>query len=220
MQVLSRIIPIYDKMNRSMSFGMDIHWRREGLKGILKPGANVLDAGCGPGVMSRVAFELYPDLKITLLDPIDAMLEEAQTRVNNPSCTFTKGFFEDMPFPDATFNTVVCGFSIRDARNLDKALSEIKRVLNPNGGRLLIVEIGKPDNRLARWLLGGYWRLVVPFMALLRVGKRGLLYSAIYKTYRRHPTNSQLEAKLRSFFREVALSSKMGGGAVIITCSR
>lgn len=218
-EVLSKIVPVYDKMNRLMSLGQDMKWRREGLLMALRPGDMVLDAGCGPGVMSELALQLIRDLRITLLDPLDVMLDAAKSRVRSPFCIFTKGYFEDLAFPDGAFNVVMCGFSLRDAKNLDRALSEIQRVLKPEG-KLLLVDLGKPDNPVMRWLTGGYWRILVPLMAVARLGRTGLLYSALYKTYKRHPTNRQLLAKLNVYFRDAKMISRMAGGAVIITCSK
>lgn len=218
-EVLTKIVPVYDKMNRLMSLGQDMKWRREGLLLAVRPGDMILDAGCGPGVMSELALRLIPDLRITLLDPLDVMLDAAKSRISNPLCKFTKGFFEELPFPHGVFDVVMCGFSLRDSKDLDRALDEIKRVLKP-GGKLLLVDLGKPDNQIMRWLTGGYWRIFVPLMAVARLGRTGLLYYALYKTYKRHPPNRQLLAKLRTYFKEVKIISRMAGSAVIIICSR
>lgn len=217
--VLSKIVPVYDRMNRLISFGQDMKWRREGLLLAVRSGDTVLDAGCGPGVMSELALRLIGDLRITLLDPLDVMLDAAKSRVSSPSCTFTRGYFEELALPSGIFDVVMCGFSLRDAKDLDRALSEIKRVLKPEG-KLLLVDLGKPDNPITRWLTGGYWRMLVPLMAVARLGRTGLLYSALYKTYKRHPTNHQLLAKLHVHFRDAKMIPRMAGGAVIIICSK
>jgi demethylmenaquinone methyltransferase/2-methoxy-6-polyprenyl-1,4-benzoquinol methylase len=170
--------------------------------------------------MSDLALRLVADLKIYLLDPLGAMLDAARAKLKSSNCVFVAGTFELMNFPDACFDVVMCGFSLRDARNLDLALREVHRVLKPEGGRLLVVDLGKPDAALMRHLVGIYWRYFVPLLALVRVGKRGRFYSVLYKTYRKLPENGVLKAKLQALFKEVEVLEKMGGATVIIRCMR
>ena len=218
--VLSEIAPIYDRVNRVISLGSDLKWRLEGLRLVLRPGEVVLDAGCGPGTMSDLALRLVGDLKISLLDPLGVMLEAARAKLRSSNCVFVAGTFEQMNFPDGSFDVVMCGFSLRDARNLELALREVHRVLKPDGGRLLVVDLGKPDDALMRHLIGIYWRYFVPLLAVLRVGKRGMFYSVLYKTYRKLPENGVLKAKLQALFRRVEVLEKMSGATVIIRCMR
>jgi demethylmenaquinone methyltransferase/2-methoxy-6-polyprenyl-1,4-benzoquinol methylase len=222
LDVPSQIISVYDKMNWVMSMGQDISYRKQGISRALGNMDLVLDAGSGPGVMSEVALSSGKEiLGLVLLDPLRPMLNIARKRLRFPKAEFIQSMFELAPFKSNTFNMVMCGFSLRDARNFGEAINEITRVLKGDSGRLLVVDLGKPDNRIIRWFVGGYWRLIVPLMASALVGfKKGRLYSALYKTYRKHPKNSEMETIFRNKFRELELIEKAMGAATIIVASQ
>lgn len=217
--VLSQVIPVYDKVNKVISLWQDVSYRTHGVRKGIRKGDFVLDAGCGPGVMSEILLKEHSDASIILFDPIRAMLEVAGNRVGIGR-SLVSGVFEKIPFPDGTFDAVMCGYSIRDAKHLENALLEISRVLKPQGGRLVIVDLGKPDNYALRMAVGAYWHYVVPILATIRVGRRGMLFSALYKTYRRHPKNSDFKRILQSIFREVKFETRTLGASAIITASK
>ena len=85
---------------------------------------------------------------------------------------------------------------------------------------MLVVDLGKPDAAFMRHLIGIYWRYFVPLLAVIRVGRRGMFYSVLYKTYRKLPENGVLKAKLQALFRRVEVLEKMSGATVIIRCMR
>ncbi|MEM4415467.1 MAG: class I SAM-dependent methyltransferase, partial [Candidatus Caldarchaeum sp.] len=123
--------------------------------------------------------------------------------------------FEQMPFREEVFDTVLMGFALRDAANMAKALSETRKILR-KGGRLLVVDLGKPANILKGIAIGVYWALLAPLLAALKLGKTGLEAAAIYLTYRRLPTNKELKSLLKTFFDTVEVGEKMLGGVVVI----
>jgi len=79
-EALGSLVPVYDKMNKVMSFGKDIEWRKTGIKIAFKGGERILDAGCGPGVMAEVLKQVYPDAKLVLMDALWVMLETAKKK--------------------------------------------------------------------------------------------------------------------------------------------
>ena len=217
--VLSQIADVYDKVNRVISLWQDTAYRQQGIKNGIGKGKLILDAGCGPGVMSELVLRRFPENSIVLLDPIMIMLRAAKIRVDKNSA-FVSGIFEKLPFSDDSFDAVMCGYSIRDARDLDVALKEIRRVLKTEGGKLVIVELGKPDNSLLRIGVESYWRFAVPLLATLRVGKRGILFSALYHTYLRHPTNATFRGMLQSLFPLVEFQTRTLGASVIAVAQK
>ena len=218
--VLSQIIPIYDRVNRFISFGKDLVYRREGILGAVESGDVVLDAGAGPGVMSEILLQSVQDTgNLVLLDPLKLMLSHARSRIGDKGGHLTLGIFENLPFRDRSFDVVMTGFAIRDAKNRSLALKEINRVLR-DGGCLLIVDLGKPENRLLRWLIGLHWRYIVGLLGFIVAGRKGLLFTTLYTTYQKIPTNEELMNLLEEYFSEVSFQTRMSGGLIIVRCKK
>jgi demethylmenaquinone methyltransferase/2-methoxy-6-polyprenyl-1,4-benzoquinol methylase len=216
--VLRSVIPVYDKVNSAISLGKDAEFRREGIRGKVFSGNIILDAGSGYGNMSNIALGEAKDLKgIVLYDPISEMLSNADRAVNagdsNPY--LSSGVFEHMPFRDNTFDVVMCGYSLRDAIDLNKAVAEIHRVLK-QGGRFIIVDIGKPDNSIIRSFVSFYLRYILGIIAFTIAGKSGLKFRALYGTYIKWPHNSELHSLLAKLFSNVEFEKAMMGAAIIV----
>ena len=214
--VLRSIIPVYDRVNRIISLGKDEEYRLQGIRGRVMPGNVVLDAGSGYGNMSRVALaEAGGDAKIVMYDPIQEMLENVKNYLPATGATLSSGIFEYLPFRDGIFDAVLCGYSLRDAMQLPQAIAEIHRVLKA-GGRLVIVDLGKPDNSIARAFVSMYLKYVLGIFAYLVAGKPGLKFKTLYGTYLRWPSNSELDSMLKKRFSRVQFDRVMMGGAVVI----
>ena len=214
--VLRVIIPVYDKVNRVISLGRDEEYRLRGIRGNVKSGNIILDAGSGYGNMSRLALsEAGGNAKIVIYDPILEMLANAKNYLSGSHPAIYSGVFEYMPFRDSTFHVVLCGYSLRDAVYLPQAISEMHRVLKA-GGRLVIIDLGKPDNQILRAMVSVYLKYFLGIFAYLAAGKAGLKFKALYGTYLRWPKNSELDSMLRDKFSEVEFDRAMMGGAVII----
>lgn len=215
LDVLKEIIPIYDKVNSYISLGNDVKHRNRGIKGRVLPGNKVLDAGSGFGNMSKTASEICNgNIAITLFDPLVPMLKNTKKHFEN-SPDLSCGVFEHIPFKDAQFDAVLCGYSLRDAINLRVAISEIHRVLK-NGGRFVIVDLGKPDESLIRFCVSFYLRLIVPIIGLFVGGRLGLKFATLYGTHKRWPQNKQLEALLLEKFDKVEFEKDLMGGAIMV----
>lgn len=213
---LIKTIPVYDQGNGVISFGRDRRFRREGIAKTVKQGDKVLDLGCGPGTMSRILLDTVDGVsELVLMDPLRQMLSAARSQFSGDSAQMTSGIFEHLPFRDDTFDVVMCGFSFRDAQNYREAIAEIRRILKRGEGRLLIVDIGKPDSRLQRWLVGIYFRFIAGFLTFLILGRKGLVFSSIYPTYQKYPKVSRTRSLLEAQFGEVTIETRMLGGAMI-----
>ena len=217
--VLRQIIPVYDRVNSYISLGRDADHRRRGISGRVSAGDRVLDAGSGFGNMSAAAAALCGGrIEITMCDPLVPMLERAGGRagpgadaVPRRSC----GVFEHMPFRAGQFDAVLCGYSLRDAISLRAAIAELHRVLK-DGGRLVVVDLGKPDNPLVRAGVAAYLRLLLPVVALAAGGRLGLKFGALYGTFRRWPPNARLEGLLLERFSRVEFETDLMGGAIMV----
>ena len=216
--VLRSVIPVYDKVNSAISLGKDIKFRQDGIRGHVLPGNIILDAGSGYGNMSSIAINEAKELeKIILYDPISEMLSNADRLINTGQCRpyLSSGVFEYMPFRNNTFDVVMCGYSLRDAIELNKAVVEMHRVLK-QGGRLIIVDIGKPDSCVVRAFVSFYLKYILGLVAFTVAGKAGLKFRTLYGTYLRWPQNSDLHSLLRRVFSKVEFDKQMMGAAIII----
>ncbi len=213
---LIETIPFYERGNWVISFGRDVKYRREGIVKAVKTGDVVLDLGCGPGTMSEVLLDSVKGVRnLVLTDPLRPMLQAAKTGMQGNPSRFVNGLFERLPFRNGVFDVVMCGFSFRDAQNYRVAVEEIGRVLKKDGGRFLIVDIGKPDNRILKWLIGLYFRFIAGFLAALFLGRKGFVFSKIYPTYRKYPSISRIRDILQEQFKDATIETKMMGGAII-----
>ncbi len=215
---LRSVIPIYDRVNRVISLGKDADYRRMCLNKQLRFGDRILDAGSGFGNMSKLArIEVNGGLEVILYDPIIEMLRIGKSidDKSDLSVELSSGIFEYLPFRSNIFDAVLCGYSLRDAVHLRDAIAEFHRILKPNG-RLLIVDLGKPDGVVLDALVSMYLRYVLGFLAFAVAGSKGLGFRALYGTYKRWPKNSELKKMLEREFSEVQFTKHMLGGAVII----
>ena len=187
-ETLAQVIPVYDKTNRYISLGTDHKIRKEALD-LLKraigdvPDLSIMDLGSGTGKMTQLLGE--PSVMIDALMP---MMRVASKR--NANSEGLLAVFENLPFKTGTFRAAMVGFAIRDARNLELALSQISGAIQ-SGGFFLIVDLSKPDSRLKRGMVGLYWRAIAPLIAFFAVGRLGLKFAALSTTYQRLPKNSE-----------------------------
>lgn len=214
-EILRAIIPVYDKVNKVISLGKDEEYRIHGIHNRVVTGNIVLDAGSGYGNMSRIALAEASDLQIVMYDPIPEMLENVKNYMPEMEAALFSGIFEYMPFRDNTFDAVMCGYSLRDAIELKQAISEMHRVLK-TGGRLIIIDLGKPDNTFSRVIVSIYLKYFLGIFAYLAAGKAGLKFRTLYGTYLRWPKNSELDTMLKEKFSKIQFDKGMNGGAVII----
>jgi demethylmenaquinone methyltransferase/2-methoxy-6-polyprenyl-1,4-benzoquinol methylase len=218
--VLKNVIPIYDKVNSVISLGKDNSFRKEGVIKSVFPGNVILDAGSGYGNMSKTVIEqVSTDVTVFFYDPIYEMLDKIKDNVNvgDGSCTFflCSGVFENIPFRSNTFDAVLCGYSLRDAIHLPTAVQEIRRVLK-TGGKLVIVDLGKPDNVFCRMLVSIYLKYFLAILAFIVAGKRGIPFKTLYGTFLRWPKNKDLEIILSKWFSKIDFKKKLMGGAIVV----
>ncbi len=137
----------YDGLNRVISFGIDVSWRKKVTKMVSKNNPKqILDIATGTGDLALMMAQLNPD-KITGLDISAGMLEVGKQKIAKANLSdkieMVVGDSENMPFPDNTFDAITVSFGVRNFANLDKGLTEIKRVLKPEG-IFVILETSNP----------------------------------------------------------------------------
>jgi demethylmenaquinone methyltransferase/2-methoxy-6-polyprenyl-1,4-benzoquinol methylase len=182
--MFDRIAPVYDVMNRVMTMGLDLRWRRIAAEAVVRPGDRVLDGCCGTGDLALAARKAGG--KVTGLDFSTAMLERARRKA--PSISWVEGDLLALPFEDASFEAATVGFGVRNVSDLERALAELRRVLAP-GGKLAILEITTPRGPLAPFYRVWFDR-VVPLLGKLLKG--GAAYSYLPASVRRFPAPGEL----------------------------
>lgn len=164
----------YDLLNRVLSLGLDVRWRREAVRlGLERGPADVLDVATGTG---DVAFELRrqaPAVRITGLDFSEGMLELARVKDARlgAGVEFVSGDAQELPFPDASFDLVTIAYGLRNLAEPERGLAEFHRVLRP-GGRLVVLEFPPPPGGLWGSLIRFYFANVLPVIGGLVSGSR------------------------------------------------
>src|SRR5262249_27315881 len=154
-QLFETIAPRYDFFTVFFSYGMDRGWKRKLIEMLgLKGNEKTLDLACGTGDITFALGERLHSGVAIGLDITQAMIDiaEGKRRARNVSnVSFQCADIMSMPFPDASFDCVTCGYALRNVPDVELALVEIKRVLKP-GGRFYSLDFAHPDNRIYRWL--------------------------------------------------------------------
>jgi demethylmenaquinone methyltransferase / 2-methoxy-6-polyprenyl-1,4-benzoquinol methylase len=137
----------YDRISGALSFGTCRAYRKWALRRAgLKPGMHLLDVATGTGLAAQAALDLgIPPGDMVGLDPSAGMLHENQKRRAIP---LVQGMGEHLPFPDATFDFISMSYALRHVEDLIILFREFQRVLKP-GGRVLVLEISRPNSRRA-----------------------------------------------------------------------
>lgn len=175
-EMFDRIVPRYDLLNRVMTGGRDVAWRklavREALRHVNPVDARVLDVATGTGDLAMALRDARAS-EVVGLDFSAIMLAEAaqkdSRRPIGPPITWVEGDAMALPFPDARFDAVTVGFGLRNMPDYAAALSEMTRVLKP-GGMLVCLETTQPSLPFLREGFNIYFRIVVPFVGRLLSG--------------------------------------------------
>lgn len=155
----------YDRVERWMAAGSGAWYRRQALlRAGLVPQMRVLDVAVGTGLVAREALAIVGEPRCVVgIDPSLGMLRRAAQGL---PIRLVQAQAERLPFPDATFDFVSMGFALRHLSDLALVFAEFQRVLKP-GGRICILEITRPNNRVLSWGLKAYMRGIVPRLARL-----------------------------------------------------
>lgn len=169
----------YDWITDVMSFGSGRWYRNDALRRAgCMPGYKVLDVGAGTGVITLLAQNIVGEEgEAIALDPSVGMLNEARKRGVKITA---KGVGESLPYPDDYFDLLTMGYALRHVSDLHTTFREYLRVLKP-GGKVLLLEISRPQSRLATWLLKIYLKGIVPNVA--RVFRRSANAKVLMQYY-------------------------------------
>ncbi len=165
----------YDFLNHFLSLGIDFSWRRKFVDQLsrYKP-HHILDIATGTGDLALLISTLEPE-HITGIDIAGNMLAIAKQKATQKHLqerlTFEEGDAEDLPFPDESFDAVTVAFGIRNFENLEKGLSEMKRVMK-SGGVMMILEFSHPTSFPWKQLYSFYSKHLIPFIGKMVSGNK------------------------------------------------
>ena len=171
----------YDFMNRFLSLGIDVQWRKKALYLFKKEKPqHLLDVATGTGDMALLAAKIVGPKKITGIDLSENMLQVGRKKVaaynGATQISLLQGDSETINFSDNTFDGVMVAFGVRNFENLEQGLAEMKRVLKP-GALLVVLEFSKPKWLFAKAFYNLYMARIAPQVAgLFRQNKKAYQY--------------------------------------------
>jgi demethylmenaquinone methyltransferase / 2-methoxy-6-polyprenyl-1,4-benzoquinol methylase len=218
--LFSTIAPRYDLINDLQSLGLHRRWKNLlANMAAVKPGQKALDLCCGTG---DIAFALHrAGAEVVGLDFSPAMLAVAQARAQKkpvlpgaPPLEFRTGDVTQIPYDACSFDIVSIGYGLRNLASWERGLEEMLRVACP-GGRLLVLDFGKPDNWFWRQIFFFYLRTVVPLLGnILCRDAAALAY--IYDSLQAYPAQRGVAGKMTALgCREVQVRNLLGGAMSI-----
>jgi len=156
----------YDFLNRFLSGGIDVWWRKKAIRELkaLKP-VQVLDVATGTGDVAILTQKMLQAGKITGVDISEGMLAIGRKKIKKlaleDKIELQKGDSENLLFADNTFDAITVAFGVRNFQNLEKGLAEMQRVLKP-GGKLVVLEFSRPKQFLFKAVYNLYMKTIAP----------------------------------------------------------
>ena len=214
----------YDGLNRVISLGSDIKWRKKVIKMVLgNDPKSILDIATGTGDLAIQFASEQPEAEVTGLDISEGMLSVARKKVDGQeqfkNLSFVNGDSEALPFEDNHFDAITVSFGIRNFETLEKGLTEIKRVLRP-GGIFVILETSVPSK--FPWKQGYYMytKGILPLIGKI-FSKDKVAYSYLTESATKFPHGEALNNILRKIgFIDVKNMPQTFGAASIYSASK
>lgn len=189
-EMFDNIAPTYDTLNHRLSWDIDKGWRKKAIRQLLpfQPKA-ILDIATGTGDFAILSVKELRPQRMIGIDISEGMMKIGQKKVEAEGLQHIVSFKKDdcthLSFDDNSFDAVTAAFGIRNFQNLDQGLSEMYRVLKPNG-HLSIVELTTPVSFPMKQLFKLYSHTILPVYGKL-ISKDTSAYSYLTKTIEAFP---------------------------------
>ena len=167
--MFDRIAPKYDRVNRIMTFRLDVRWRRKTIAALaLPPNSVLLDLACGTG-------DFCNNIEESAMVPFGFDFSMGMMKAAKTSAPLVQADILKLPVQTNSVDGITCGFALRNLIELPSFFDEICRVLRP-GGRIGLLDIAEPNNRLLRWGHHIYFDRIVPVVGGLLSEKSAYSY--------------------------------------------
>ncbi|MEZ4740264.1 MAG: bifunctional demethylmenaquinone methyltransferase/2-methoxy-6-polyprenyl-1,4-benzoquinol methylase UbiE [Flavobacteriales bacterium] len=215
------ISPKYDLLNRLFSLGIDQGWRRKVVRLVgQEPVQHLLDVATGTADLAIMAAPRTE--RVTGIDISEGMLSHGRVKVKErgleQKITLAQADSTALPFADATFDAVTVAFGVRNFEDLEKGLSEMMRVLKPNG-RLFVLEFSKPQRTPMRQLFRFYFHRVMPLIGRT-VSRDSAAYTYLPKSVDAFPEGPDFLALLENVGGSETKATALTGGIAALYQAR
>jgi len=202
-QMFDAIAPRYDLVNRLMTFGLDVIWRRRAVRDLaLPPGSLVIDLASGTG-------DLCIELRKRGHRPLSFDLSLGMLRKDRSGSPRTQSDILRLPLGDQSVDGAICGFALRNLLDLPDFFAELARVVRP-GGRISLLDVGRPTNPLIRAGNAIHFGKVVPLIG--RLLSDGAAYRYLPKSVAYLPPSHEILDILRANGFADARHHQLSGG--------
>ncbi|MGI9116047.1 MAG: bifunctional demethylmenaquinone methyltransferase/2-methoxy-6-polyprenyl-1,4-benzoquinol methylase UbiE [Gaiellales bacterium] len=218
--MFDRIARPYDAMNRIMTAGLDVRWRKLAADATeVGAGASVLDCCCGTADLSlELGRRVGPSGEVVGIDFSEGMLERGRRKVARKGLdqvTLLHGDALDLPFEDDRFAAATVAFGIRNVADLDRGLRELVRVVRP-GGKVVCLEITTPESGAAARFHRLWFDRLVPGVGKA-VDRRGdSAYTYLPASVKRFPGPTSLAHTMYEAGLDDVRFRPLGGGIVAL----
>jgi demethylmenaquinone methyltransferase/2-methoxy-6-polyprenyl-1,4-benzoquinol methylase len=194
--MFDRIAARYNLMNRLMTFGQDVRWRRFVVRQAnLSAASTLLDLATGTGDIAFEAVRAVPGVVVVGGDFSLGMMIEGQKQPMGNSISWSAADALNLPFADETFDAVTAGYLMRNVIDIPRAFAEQMRVLKP-GGRLVLLDTTPPPNNLLRPFIVFYLKFIIPTLGRLISGNADA-YQYLPESTQKFKTADELAALMR-----------------------
>ena len=193
-QMFDNIAHRYDFLNRFLSLGIDVYWRRKALQKIgQRPVSHLLDVATGTADVAIAAARSIRPEKITGIDISREMLAHGQKKIDKLELrnvvTLEMGDAENLPYPDNTFDAITVAFGVRNFEDLEKGLAEMLRVLKSDG-TVVILEFSRPAIFPFKQLFNFYFKNILPLIGKF-TSRDPKAYKYLYESVQSFPEGSE-----------------------------
>jgi demethylmenaquinone methyltransferase / 2-methoxy-6-polyprenyl-1,4-benzoquinol methylase len=210
--MFTKIARRYDLMNRIMTGGQDVRWRKQVIElARLRFNSRLLDLGTGTGDLAREALAQFPQAKVIAADFTLQMMRVGQ---ENGPLNFSAADALQLPFGDFAFDAVVSAFLMRNVIDLQKAIQEQYRVLR-KGGHIVILDTTRPKKNILSPLIWLHMHFIIPTLGGLLTGERDA-YRYLPETTEGFVTAEELAVRMAAVgFKKISYERYMFGTIAI-----